>query len=254
MRRKNNWRGCIYCGERIDKLFHPYNMDLYSCYRCTKVFNGLEHHEYWKARTDNRSAAPDTYTGLHAGTPTASGITPYTASTGTGKSAVITSAIWQKAIKNAQQNWYQQSVFWSNQPGQPIKEIPPLEVVKQTEPVKAWKLASGVDLTNKVIYPINQPSPYKFEDHAGCNKEIMGHSALSPDEHCHCGFYAVKNLNSSELYEGTFILEVELYGKIIEGELGYRAQYQRVLDIFPINQRVEELVRPERSLFNVPNK
>jgi hypothetical protein len=50
----------------------------------------------------------------------------------------------------------------------------------------------------------------------------------------HCGFYAWKLGQAFPWTAGTWLLEVDLYGRVIEHECGYRAQKQRVLRISPV--------------------
>jgi len=50
----------------------------------------------------------------------------------------------------------------------------------------------------------------------------------------HCGFYAWKPGRPFPWTAGTWLLEVDLYGRVIEHEHGYRAQKQRVLRISPV--------------------
>jgi hypothetical protein len=60
----------------------------------------------------------------------------------------------------------------------------------------------------------------------------------APDEGCDCGFYAVKDLCSLlQMLAGDvsgFVLgRVKLAGKIIEHELGYRAERARIVELIP---------------------
>jgi hypothetical protein len=55
---------------------------------------------------------------------------------------------------------------------------------------------------------------------------IISHHHEAPDEHCSCGIYAVKSLNSPlDLRKAHIYGEVYLWGKIIEHRYGYRAQF-----------------------------
>ncbi len=57
------------------------------------------------------------------------------------------------------------------------------------------------------------------------------HSPISPDESCSCGFYAVSDPDNAT-YHGVLV-EVELSGRVIVAERGYRAQFLRVAAIHP---------------------
>jgi hypothetical protein len=59
-------------------------------------------------------------------------------------------------------------------------------------------------------------------------KTIPAHD-LAPHEECSCGFYGVKD--KKDVMGNTFVAEAEFYGKVIEHEKGYRAEYQRVLSV-----------------------
>jgi hypothetical protein len=50
----------------------------------------------------------------------------------------------------------------------------------------------------------------------------------------HCGFYAWKPDQLFPWQAGTWLLDVDLYGRVVEHERGYRAQKQRVLRISPV--------------------
>jgi len=50
----------------------------------------------------------------------------------------------------------------------------------------------------------------------------------------HCGFYAWKPGQPLQWTAGTWLLDVDLYGRVVEHECGYRAQKQRVLRISPV--------------------
>lgn len=49
--------------------------------------------------------------------------------------------------------------------------------------------------------------------------------SISPDASCQCGIYALKDAKSALQYKGIVFGEVKLWGKVIEGTKGYRAQY-----------------------------
>jgi hypothetical protein len=49
-----------------------------------------------------------------------------------------------------------------------------------------------------------------------------------PDPTCSCGFYALTERPNDWEY-GVFMAQVELYGRVICGERGWRAEYQRIL-------------------------
>jgi hypothetical protein len=67
----------------------------------------------------------------------------------------------------------------------------------------------------------------------GVRRPARWHKRPEPGDG-HCGFYAWKPGQSFPWTAGTWLLEVDLYGRVIEHERGYRAQKQRVLRISPV--------------------
>lgn len=73
--------------------------------------------------------------------------------------------------------------------------------------------------------------PYESSDRAECYGLIDGVTAThaAPAEACTCGFYAVRDPN--ELAASPVLIEVELFGRVIVYERGYRAERQRLLRV-----------------------
>ena len=67
----------------------------------------------------------------------------------------------------------------------------------------------------------------------GARRPGRWHERPEPDDG-HCGFYAWKPGQPFPWTAGTWLLEVDLYGRVVEHEHGYRAQKQRVLRISPV--------------------
>jgi len=61
------------------------------------------------------------------------------------------------------------------------------------------------------------------------------HTDPAPNDNCICGIHAVKTLEEAMQQNsyGGFLCRLILWGKIVEGERGYRAQYARVDSIIP---------------------
>lgn len=105
------------------------------------------------------------------------------------------------------------------------------------EPIRAVKRArlriapSGGDAT---LSGLTLGGRYEAEDDARCPR-----GCPSPADGCDCGFYALRPeaenhvfRTSERLRRATTVrLEVELSGSVLEYELGYRAQHQRVLRV-----------------------
>jgi hypothetical protein len=108
----------------------------------------------------------------------------------------------------------------------------PDAVVYETgdEPIRAWK-TGGIRLNvegGAVFVPAAHTRAfYHAIDTAVCTvcKEDDRHDAPKLD--CTCGFYAMKTREGVDWHGPLY--EVELYGRVIEGEFGYRAEKQRVL-------------------------
>lgn len=84
-----------------------------------------------------------------------------------------------------------------------------------------------------------------------------GRFALKPEEHkspeinCSCGYYYTSSKEQllhywSGEFRGKAAFELSLYGKIIECELGGRAEYFKVLRIFLTPKMLEEMIMPAR--------
>jgi len=73
----------------------------------------------------------------------------------------------------------------------------------------------------------------------GVRRPARWHERPEPQDG-HCGFYAWKPGQPFQWAAGTWLLEVDLYGQVIEHERGYRAQKQRVLRISPVPEAICE--------------
>jgi hypothetical protein len=81
------------------------------------------------------------------------------------------------------------------------------------------------------------------------NCRICGRLHTAPQEGCTCGFYALKEVPLGMSCGGAdFVFgRVELAGKVIEHELGYRAQCARIAELIPITGT-------QRSALRVANR
>jgi hypothetical protein len=109
-------------------------------------------------------------------------------------------------------------------------------VVEQLEPIRAWRGVSlNVENNTVVLGSINHNGG-RFggeEATAKCGSMVYYTSVgaqkhQAPGEDCDCGFYGV--MNKKDAY-GLFIAEADFYGKVIEHQTGWRAQYQRILSL-----------------------
>lgn len=120
----------------------------------------------------------------------------------------------------------------------PRKPIPDLPVEKRSIPIIAWKGARlSVDKAGKEIGlysgPVSKHGKHQIIAEAKCvfaNHEapavVCGSSATAG-----CGFYGVMNAGDVLLAYNDVLLEVELSGRVIVHESGYRAGKQRILAV-----------------------
>ena len=121
-------------------------------------------------------------------------------------------------------------------------ELPARE---QAETIKGWKRARLVVSEGRLVFaPLARGSSYRVEGRAQCDALYgrIWYSSLSadpqpefheaPSANCSCGFYAVREQDEAAAdLHGVVLLEVELYGRVIVHENGYRAERQRVLSV-----------------------
>lgn len=73
---------------------------------------------------------------------------------------------------------------------------------------------------------------YRADDWAKCGRwEAWGDTHPAPVVDCTCGFYAMRDREAVEPVGGIAVLEVELSGRVIRHERGYRAERQRVMSV-----------------------
>lgn len=135
---------------------------------------------------------------------------------------------------------------------------PALPVEQSTEAVQAWKVARlySPDGRTIILGAVNQMAVHPVEGDALCLRSATGATFVGPglwiyddfvapnpqhvvpDQSCSCGFYAWKTRNDAQQFchetnaaDMTVIMQVELFGKVIQFEKGFRAQSQRVLGI-----------------------
>lgn len=121
-----------------------------------------------------------------------------------------------------------------------------LETVHQTEPIRAWR---GINVSANpwtiwmgacnTAYGLFEPTEARATCHAynlrrytysfgGGLLDSASRPHTAPGEGCSCGFYGVKDKRDAY---GIFVAEADFYGRVIEHEFGYRAEYQRILSV-----------------------
>lgn len=119
----------------------------------------------------------------------------------------------------------------------PPDEAPPLEEVEGDMPILAHRAAAlSFNHTGIYVRPLHFHERLELDADAVCKAEVRwGYDVVpkhqAPDENCQCGFYAVPPDVDSWHSDGTVDLLVELSGTVIEHDLGYRAEHQRVIQM-----------------------
>jgi hypothetical protein len=136
------------------------------------------------------------------------------------------------------------------------------------EPFRAWKLAFICKLARNIMFrAITRHAYYSASRQqftCGCpDAEFpplrVPHDKPLVSADCSCGWYAMKNkadclqtyntrMAGSPDEMNAWLLEVDLWGTVIEGERGYRGEYQRVLSVQPAGQP-EVAVSQEKQLY-----
>lgn len=124
----------------------------------------------------------------------------------------------------------------------PGVELPTRE---QEEPIKGFKLANVRFSSGRYMFlALRGHSSYGIEGTASCERVSLsgfgttafGEPHAAPAVGCRCGFYAVPE--PGDLYNtdyeylaAPFLLELDLFGRVVVHEKGYRAEKQRVLSV-----------------------
>lgn len=105
----------------------------------------------------------------------------------------------------------------------------------------AIELPYGWRIEQRVEGP--KHSPYRHAQHGD----------TTPDEKCACGIYASTILEAKR-YENTVIGRIEGWGRVIEGDFGFRSQYAYPKDIYlvGVGWRARRKLARELSFYGVP--
>jgi hypothetical protein len=137
-----------------------------------------------------------------------------------------------------------------------------LRVPDGIEPITAYRVWRG-DLFLR-LHSLNNETQWEPGEWASAHCPRSGHDA--PDEDCTCGLYAAKDLDMAlvlaagvltstspgDSMPATAIVgKVQLAGKVIEHDRGYRAERARVVEILPIEGR-RRLTQSLAGRFGVP--
>jgi hypothetical protein len=106
----------------------------------------------------------------------------------------------------------------------------PRASVGQLEPIKAWRGVQFSATKSTVLISGGDGQMVSGEQPRAMCRNGQDHRA--PDWKCSCGYYAVKKREDTVGYG--MLAEVDLYGTVIEHDVGYRAEFMRVLALrFP---------------------
>jgi hypothetical protein len=130
--------------------------------------------------------------------------------------------------------------LYSNRDPQPPTALP---VVHENIPILAHRMAKLVNTGQgwKFSSVGGDHGTFGADADARCVQTSWGYSLSqakpgrhpAPDVDCSCGFYAVPADKLDHFNYSGVALQVELSGRVIEHELGYRAEHQRVLSWAP---------------------
>lgn len=235
----------VYClgkGRKKKKLHaDPQHMtqiigqDAYKCRVCGFTLTGINIvknrglNEYWSTGKDLGN--PGTSQGAgHNAYPTPTYHYTHGASTTQGTASPLRFNQVSSAI-----NHYYNS--WANWLPMPLEYNNPIPTEKRDDPIRAWRLAANVREENGVVLFRGITGPeYTMDDRAICLLKPGRHHWVDiPVINCSCGFHAMKPgamLLDPEYMLWHILLEVELYGRVLEAQRGYRAQHQRILQVY----------------------
>jgi hypothetical protein len=118
----------------------------------------------------------------------------------------------------------------------------PTVVWRPREPMRADCL--GFNATGSVMFQVGWSSS---EEEGKSERNHLPSCHSAPFERCHCGIYALLELGAMRQFIAPKIIlgEVELWGKVIPGTTGWRAEYARPVRFFTLPEDVyREPFRP----------
>lgn len=155
------------------------------------------------------------------------------------------------------------SITFHVEPAPPTVSAARLEALKSAQPYKAqpqvpdmvhvitgWR-GWGVSGMRLTALGQSHEWPRREAMQAACTKSL---SHLSPDWDCSCGIWAFKDVDKAVAaigasYRGVRVIgSVSLWGKVIETENGYRAQYAYPSELWLLDESLEDL----SILYDVP--
>lgn len=211
------------------RMHRVIGQEAYKCYVCGFILTGIAIvkdtglNEYWATGKDLGNTRTSQGTRYSAITRTSAVNTKYTFHYTQGASTQSVTAI---PLSSGIFSWHQDEPT--------ITDIP---TEKRAEPIRAWRSAAKVEVENGVVlFTGITGSKYTMDDRAIClYSPTVHHWTDIPVIRCTCGFHAMKPehmLRDREREQWPILLEVELYGRVLEAKLGYRAQHQRILQVY----------------------
>lgn len=134
----------------------------------------------------------------------------------------------------------------------------------QADPFVAWKFI-GINYDEPSLYSlyVSEPDggrrmPYSLETEAICLQppDFQHDECPDPEGVCQCGFNAYMDVTAAMAarnfgYLGMLnvvLTKVELYGRVVEYELGYRAQKQRIVELFVPEEQESKILALRNKL------
>lgn len=208
--------------------------------------------DYWRKHGHRKDSAGD-----HSGT--GSTEITFSANTGAFQSAIARAGSYSFSIGGQMVP----TGFSLNTPSPQPETVPEVapDLIEPIIALRAWKVTSDGYLlaaNRGTRWPARQPI------NAICNQRSMfsqfgmtlGGIAplpekptphISPSAMCHCGIYAAKEKDKMVYGDGVFAWgRVAMWGRVIEGEHGYRSQYAYPVSIVLVNRRSDEVPRLDR--------
>lgn len=107
---------------------------------------------------------------------------------------------------------------------EPAEKLPQIHRELPVLGQRAVRVSIDKDSEQLQLHSVVRTTQLELLDQATC---LFDHAV--PAEGCGCGFWAIKP-GTREQYHGIHAT-VELSGRVIEGDVGYRAQWQRILEL-----------------------
>jgi hypothetical protein len=113
-------------------------------------------------------------------------------------------------------------------------------------------------LGSKIVYLLHALNQGEVWDPKGIDAKCnVGRTHEAPARRCSCGIYALKSAKEAIRYVHSYasvsvVGAVDLWGKFVEGDNGYKAQHAKVTALLCNNAEMAEIVHDLATEYNVP--